>query len=162
VILALRALGVGDLAVAVPALRAVRGAFPAETLALAAPAWLTPLVDLIGGIDEVVPTDDLAPGRWDILPPQVAVNLHGCGPQSHRLLMAAKPATLWGFASPEIGHFDGPSWTEEEHEVYRWCRLVGHYGLDPDPSDLSLSVPEVAVARGATIVHPGAKSPSRR
>ena len=36
-ILVLRALGVGDLAAAVPALRGLRAAFPAETLSLAAP-----------------------------------------------------------------------------------------------------------------------------
>ena len=161
-ILVLRALGVGDLAASVPALRAVRAAFGAETLALAAPAWLTPLIDLVGGIDEVVPTDGLAPRRWDVAAPEVAVNLHGRGPESHRLLLAADPAKLWAFASPEAGHPDGPGWTEEEHEVHRWCRMVRYYGLDADEADLSLAVPVVDVPRGVTIVHPGAKSPSRR
>ncbi len=161
-ILVLRALGVGDLAASVPALRAVRAAFPAETLALAAPTWLTPLIDLVGGIDQVVPTDGLAPRRWDIAAPELAVNLHGRGPQSHRLLQAADPAKLWAFASPEAGHPDGPGWTEEEHEVHRWCRLVRYYGLDADEADLSLAVPAADVPRGVTIVHPGAKSPSRR
>jgi ADP-heptose:LPS heptosyltransferase len=51
VILVLRALGVGDLAASVPALRAVRAAFGGRTLALAAPTWLTPLIELVGGID---------------------------------------------------------------------------------------------------------------
>ena len=161
-ILVLRALGVGDLAASVPALRAVRAAFPARTLALAAPTWLTPLIELVGGIDEVVPTDGLAPKRWDVEAPEVAVNLHGRGPESHRLLLAAEPAKLWAFASPEAGHSDGPPWTEEEHEVHRWCRMVGYYGLDADPSDLSLTVPAADVPHGVTIVHPGAKSPSRR
>jgi ADP-heptose:LPS heptosyltransferase len=92
----------------------------------------------------------------------VAVNLHGRGPESHRLLQAAEPAKLWAFASPAAGHHDGPTWTEEEHEVHRWCRLVRYYGLDADESDLSLAVPGVDVPRGVTVVHPGAKSPSRR
>ena len=86
-ILVLRALGVGDLATAVPAVRAVRAAFPARTLALAVPTWLTPLIDLIGGVDRVVPADGLT-GRLDVPSPEVAVNLHGRGPQSHRLLQA--------------------------------------------------------------------------
>jgi ADP-heptose:LPS heptosyltransferase len=162
VILVLRALGVGDLAAAAPALRGIRAAFPARTLALAAPPWLAPLVDLIGGVDRVVPTDGLAARRWPIEPPEVAINLHGRGPESHRLLMTAEPQMLWAFANADAGHLDGPGWTEEEHEVQRWCRLVGHYGVYADASDLSLAVPPPAVRAGLTIVHPGAKSPSRR
>ncbi|GGQ59661.1 glycosyltransferase family 9 protein [Couchioplanes azureus] len=161
-ILVLRALGVGDLAAGVPALRAVRAAFPARTLALAAPTWLTPLVALIGGVDRVVPTDGLGAPLPALPPVEVAVNLHGRGPESHRLLQAVDPAKLWAFACPEAGHRDGPAWTDEEHEVHRWCRLLGHYGAAADPADLTLAAPAVDVPRGVTIVHPGAKSPSRR
>jgi ADP-heptose:LPS heptosyltransferase len=160
VILVLRALGVGDLAASVPALRAVRSAFGDRTVALAAPSWLAPLAELVGGVD-LVHTDGLA-GAPDVPSPEVAINLHGRGPESHRLLMACEPAKLWAFACPAAGHLDGPTWAEEEHEVHRWCRLLRWYGLEPDPSDLSLSVPAVAVERDVTIVHPGAKSPSRR
>jgi ADP-heptose:LPS heptosyltransferase len=162
VILVLRALGVGDLAAAVPALRALSAAFADRTVALAAPAWLTPLIDLVGAVDRIVPTDGLRPRRWPIGPPEVAVNLHGRGPESHRLLMAAEPAKLWAFANASAGHSDGPRWVEEEHEVHRWCRLVSHYGVDADWSDLSLAVPPHPVTQGVTVVHPGAKSPSRR
>ena len=161
-ILVLRALGVGDLAAAVPALRGLRTAFPGETLALAAPTWLTPLIDLVGGIDQVLPTADLTPREWPIEPPGIAVNLHGSGPESHRLLLAAKPAKLWAFVNAEAGHLDGPTWADEEHEVHRWSRLVTHYGVAADWSELSLTVPTHQVRHGLTIIHPGAKSPSRR
>jgi ADP-heptose:LPS heptosyltransferase len=161
VILVLRALGVGDLAAGVPALRALRAAFPDRTLALAAPAWLTPLIELIGGVDRVVVTEGLA--ELPELPaPELAVNLHGSGPESHRLLQALAPARLWAFANADAGHLDGPTWAEEEHEVRRWCRLLSHYDVRVDPGDLSLAVPAVDVARRVTIVHPGAKSPARR
>ena len=70
-ILVLRALGVGDLAAAVPALRAVRAAFAGRALALAAPAYLAPLIELIGGIDRIVPADGLTPRRWPIVQPEV-------------------------------------------------------------------------------------------
>jgi len=90
-------------------------------------------------------------------PPAIAVNLHGRGPQSHELLRATEPAKLWAFATP-----DGPAWTDEEHEVRRWCRLLEHFGVPSDPDDLELAVPDVAVPHGVTILHPGAKSPSRR
>ena len=161
-ILVLRALGVGDLVTAVPALRGLAAACHREPLALAAPRWLTPLIDLIGGIGRVVPTDGLTPRRWDIPPPRLAVNLHGRGPESHRLLHAAAPGRLWAFASPDGGHLDGPGWIEEEHEVHRWCRLLRHYGVATDETDLALAVPASTAPRGVTIVHPGAKVAARR
>jgi hypothetical protein len=173
VILVLRALGVGDLATAVPALRGLRAAFPDRTLALAAPIWLTPLIDLIGGVDRVVPTDGLSvlpgeavlPGEgrspWVSPTPQIAVNLHGSGPQSHRMLAALRPGRLLAFANVDAGHLDGPTWEFEEHEVRRWCRMLDHYGIATDAGDLALTVPPPVVP-GATIVHPGAKSPTRR
>jgi len=161
VILVLRALGVGDLAAGVPALRGLRAAFPDRTLALAAPAWLTPLVELVGGVDRIVPADGLA-GLPPLPPPQLAVNLHGSGPQSHRLLQALRPARMYAFANAAAGHLDGPTWAEEEHEVRRWCRLLSHYDVRADPADLALAVPATAAPRRVTIVHPGAKSPARR
>ncbi|MEU4221114.1 glycosyltransferase family 9 protein [Actinoplanes sp. NPDC026623] len=161
-ILALRALGVGDLATAVPALRGLRTAFPGETLALAAPAWLTPLIDLIGVVDRIVPTEGLDRGGLPVEAPALAVNLHGSGPESHRLLRDAQPAKLWAFANAAARHLDGPAWDEDDHEVHRWCRLLGHYGIAAAESDLSLAIPAAAVTDGLTIIHPGAKSPSRR
>src|SRR5690606_10381445 len=71
VILVLRALGVGDLATAAPALRGLRRAFPRDELCLAAPAWLAPLVELVGGIDRLVPVAGLGPVRWPVHGPQV-------------------------------------------------------------------------------------------
>ncbi|GAB1691629.1 glycosyltransferase family 9 protein [Krasilnikovia sp. M28-CT-15] len=161
-ILALCAPGVGDLATAVPALRAVRAAFVARTLALAAPAWLVPLAELVGGIDRVLPAAGLAPNRWTTPGPEVAVNLHGCGPESHRLLSAVRPAKLWAFANAEAAHLDGPDWDEDEHETQRWCRLLGYYGVAADAADLALAVPQTPAPHGVTIVHPGAKAPGRR
>ncbi|MEV7623928.1 glycosyltransferase family 9 protein [Actinoplanes sp. NPDC089786] len=156
-ILALRALGVGDLATGVPALRGLRRAFPDEPLALAAPAWLTPLIDLIGGVTRVVPVNGLdQPVDWPVRP-RIAVNLHGRGPESHRLLRTAAPGELWAFEAD-----GGPQWNDEEHEVARWCRLLRHHGVPADPSDLGLATPEAEVPAGVTIIHPGAKSPSRR
>lgn len=154
-ILALRALGVGDLATGVPALRGLRAVFP--DLTLAAPAWLIPLVDLIGGIDRIVPVDGLAAPMPPMRPPEIAVNLHGRGPESHRLLRALRPGKLWAFETD-----DGPSWRGDEHEVRRWCRLLDHYGVPATPDDLTLAVPPVPVPHDVTIIHPGAKSPSRR
>ncbi|MEU4694816.1 glycosyltransferase family 9 protein [Actinoplanes sp. NPDC023714] len=161
-ILILRALGVGDLATAAPALRGLRGAFPGEDLSLAAPAWLGPLVDAIGGIDHLVPARELEPLSGAPMNPQIAVNLHGSGPESHRRLLDLEPGKLWAFANRAAGHQDGPGWLDEEHEVRRWCRLMRYYGVPCNEFDLDLNRPDVDVAEDVTIIHPGAKSTARR
>ncbi len=159
-ILALRALGIGDLATVVPALRGLRAAHPGERLVLAAPRWLAPLVALIEAVDALDPTDGLTPRPWPQRP-RLAVNLHGSGPQSHALLAGARPATLWAFAAQ--GFPCGPSWSPDDHEVRRWCRLMQEYGVPADPSDLDLPVPPApSPGPRVTIVHPGAKASLRR
>ncbi|WP_425487289.1 glycosyltransferase family 9 protein, partial [Micromonospora maritima] len=162
-ILVLRALGVGDLATGVPALRAVRAAYPGRELALVAPRWLAPLVDLVGGVDRQVHADGLGHLGWSGPPPELAVNLHGRGPESHRALAAVRPARLLAYRSPEGGHPDGPVWDDDEHEVRRWCRLLHAYGLPADPGDLALRRPAApGVPAGVTVLHPGSKVPAKR
>ncbi|WP_406076424.1 glycosyltransferase family 9 protein [Micromonospora sp. NBC_00858] len=162
-ILVLRALGVGDLVTAVPALRALRAAYPDRELALAAPAWLAPLVDLVGGVDHLVDTAGLDRPAWPGPAPEVAVNLHGRGPQSHRLLAAARPKRLLAFANRDAGFVAGPRWVADEHEVDRWCRLLSWYGIPADPGDLALRRPVPAgLPTGATVLHPGSKIPAKR
>ncbi|MDG4758821.1 glycosyltransferase family 9 protein [Micromonospora sp. WMMD710] len=162
-ILVLRALGVGDLVTAVPAVRALRAAYPGRELALAAPAWLAPLVDLVGGVDRLVDTSGLdRPVRVGSAP-RVAVNLHGRGPRSHRLLAATRPARLLAFASGDAGFSDGPRWVEQEHEVDRWCRLLSWYDIPADRADLGLRRPAPrGLPTGATLLHPGSKIPAKR
>jgi ADP-heptose:LPS heptosyltransferase len=166
VILAYRALGLGDLLTGVPALRALARAHPGERLVLAAPRALAPLAELTGAVDEVVDAAPLAP-----LPPAVhgaalAVNLHGRGPQSHEVLLATRPRTM--IAWRHAGVWEGvaaPEWRAGEHEVHRWCRLLDEAGIAADPADLDLPEPGVAApeqARGALVVHPGAASAARR
>jgi ADP-heptose:LPS heptosyltransferase len=161
VILVLRALGLGDLLTAVPALRGLRAEHPADRLVLATPAWLAPLVDLAGAADALVPVDGLDAAIGGPAP-DLAVNLHGSGPRSHRLLAATRPRRMLAFGNAAAG-FAGPAWSAGEHEVRRWCRLLSTYGIACDPGDLDLAVPGALPAvPGATIVHPGAKSPTRR
>jgi ADP-heptose:LPS heptosyltransferase len=156
VLLAYRALGLGDFVCGLPALRALRAAFPAHELVLAAPAALAPLVRLADVADRHVATAPLAPA-----PPgaDVAVNLHGRGPESHALLRAARPGRLIAFA---CGEHDGPAWRPDEHEVRRWCRLLEESGIPADPSRLELEPPAAPHPEAVTIVHPGAASAARR
>jgi ADP-heptose:LPS heptosyltransferase len=158
-VLVYRALGLGDLLTAVPALRALARAFPDHRRVLAAPASLADLAALTGAVDELVPVAPLAPLPQVLHGADVAVNLHGRGPQSHEVLRAARPRRLIAFGE------DGPVWRPSEHEVERWCRLLRESGIPADPRDLHIAAPAVeppAEARGATIIHPGAASEARR
>ena len=162
-LLVLRALGLGDFLTGVPALRALRRGFPDHEVVLAAPRVLEPLVELAGVADRVLDTSGLEPPGWSGPAPDLAVNLHGKGPQSHRLLAGLGPRRLVAFGSAEAGH-EGPVWRADEHEVRRWCRLVAEsLRLPADPADLRLAVPATEPpAAGAVVVHPGAAFGARR
>jgi ADP-heptose:LPS heptosyltransferase len=187
-LVALRALGLGDLLVAVPALRALRRAFPEHRRLLATPEWLHPLTELVGGWDEPVAVVDLGP-RWPrwltelaASTDTVAVNLHGKGPESAALLDQLAPARRIGHRGPG---WPGPEWVEELPERSRWCRLLAGHGIPADETDLRLPSPPASWARpardsagpgagpgagseagsvrpGAVLVHPGAAYGAKR
>ena len=174
-VLLLRALGLGDFLTGVPAYRAIRRGFPGHRIVLAAPAALADLVPLTEAIDELLPAAELEPVAWTGPPPDVAIDLHGRGPASHRLLAALRPSRLITFGGRHGGGFAGPPWRPGEHEVARWCRLCSESGLPADPADLRLTavpgqglpVPSAELlpapgVPGPTLVHPGAAASSRR
>ena len=156
----LRALGLGDALTALPALRALVAAFPEYRQLIAMPRPLEPLLRLAELPFELVHAQGLeAPLPAGLRNPHVAVNLHGRGPQSHRVLAALRPRRLIAFGGP-----DGPRWRPDEHEVERWCRMLRESGIPADPADLRIAAPPPGpLARpGATVVHPGAASAARR
>ena len=158
-VLALRALGLGDVLTGIPALRGLRRAYPGSRLVLAAPAELATWLRGLGVVDDLVPTRGLEPLSWHGPAPDVAVNLHGRGPESHRLLQAVRPRDLVAFAAPDAGHAAGPDWPQGVHEVDRWCQLVRSVGGHCDADDLRLP----GYPRGEhVVIHPGAAAGSRR
>lgn len=168
-LVAYRALGLGDLLTGVPALRALARAFPGHRRVLAAPERLAGLAALTEAVDEVVDTAPLHPLPEALHGADIVVNLHGRGPQSHAVLMAARPRRLVAFAHEGVWPADGAGtvveWRASEHEVVRWCRLLSESGIPADSADLRIAGPRVAApeaARGATLVHPGAASVARR
>ncbi|PKW06003.1 ADP-heptose:LPS heptosyltransferase [Streptomyces sp. 1222.5] len=162
-VLVLRALGLGDLLAGVPALRGVRRAFPGHRIVLAQPAGLTELALATGAVDAVFPAE--APGRavpslahWAAPAPDVAIDLHGNGPESRDALAALRPRRLLAHACP-----DGPPWRGHANERDRWCAFLHGYGIPADPLDLRLPPPTApSPAPGAVLVHPGAASGARR
>jgi ADP-heptose:LPS heptosyltransferase len=159
-ILALRALKLGDILVAVPAVKSIRRAYPDHALVLAVPRWLAPIVELIGGVDALLPT----PGLNDLLPVppgriDIAVNLHGNGPESRGIIEALRPRVIVGHKNDV---HDGPEWEDGVLERYRWARLVTWHGMPADPDDVALQAPDKpSIAPGATLVHVGAFYGSR-
>jgi ADP-heptose:LPS heptosyltransferase len=163
-VLALRALGLGDLVTSVPALRALRRSFPDRRLLLACPRPLHGLVRLWRLADE--PVDARPLERVPLEPTErveVAVNLHGRGPQSTVRLLETRPGRLVAFAHDAVpSTAELPAWDAEEHEVVRWCRLLAECGIPADPDALELPVRGGDASSGAVVVHPGAAAPARR
>ncbi|RWZ51533.1 glycosyltransferase family 9 protein [Labedella phragmitis] len=154
-LLALRAIKLGDLLVAVPALHALRREFPEHRIVLATTGWLEPIVGLVGAVDEVLPTPGLSqPLRVEPGVVDVAVNLHGRGPESGGLLAAIEPRRLIAHRPDDA---DGPEWVDGVLERYRWTRLLVEHGIPADPEEVGIDVPAIPPrVRGATVVHVGA------
>lgn len=161
VALALRALKLGDLLVAVPALKAMRRALPEHRLLLATSAWLAPLLPLVPGLDGLVPAKGLdallpfPPGAVD-----VAANLHGNGPESRAIVDALGARRTVQHALP-----GGPGlpWLDGILERERWVRLTGAFGMPGDADDVGLDRPPApSAAPGAVVVHVGAFYGSRQ
>lgn len=175
VVVALRALGLGDLLTALPALRGlrryVRAQLPGHRLLLAGQRWLEPVVMLSGAVDGLVRTAPLGPVA--VAEPTLAVNLHGRGPESTATLRRTRPSALWAFdlaggcpwrrpvsartrrvatetGEGASGKAETVGW-DEEHEVSRWCRLLAAHGVSCDLAELDLPVP----ARPLAVKVPG-------
>jgi ADP-heptose:LPS heptosyltransferase len=159
VLLVVRALKLGDLLVAVPALHALRRAYPEHRLLYAAQGWLADAVALVGGF-ELLPTHGLdVPIALEQGQVDVAVNLHGRGVESGFRIEALKPGRVIGHASDRR---PGPAWQDHIHERERWTRLLQWHGIEADPADFRLSPPPTPTERpSATVIHPGAAYGSR-
>ncbi len=166
-LLVLRALGLGDFLTGVPAYAAIARAFPQHRRILAAPRGLHALLPLLGGaFDAALDVEPLAALPAFARAPAVGIDLHGSGPQSHHVVLAARPERFIAFAHPDVPESAaGAAWDAAEHEVVRWCRLLEHAGIAAEPRALGLAVPDCMPAperTGATLVHAGAASQARR
>lgn len=162
-VLVLRALGLGDLLTGIPALRGLRRAFPDAVITLAAPQRFADLAMLSGAVTEVLPTAGLGSLRGRPLRPDLAVNLHGSGPESTADLLALEPSMLLTHRHRRYPELPGPPWRSDLHEVDRWCHMLHWYGISCDVADLAL--PRPAVERdfsGMVVIHPGAAYPARQ
>ncbi|MEW5809777.1 MAG: glycosyltransferase family 9 protein [Actinomycetota bacterium] len=162
-IVVLRALGLGDLLTAIPALRGLRRRYPGARILLAAPRHYRELALLSGAVDDVVDTPGLGPLTEAPREPDLAVNLHGRGPQSISALTELRPARLLTHHHEDHPDIAGPPWRSDLHEVDRWCALLHWAGIDCRADDLAIDRPSgYADNTGVVVIHPGAAAPARQ
>src|SRR5579884_3629979 len=161
-IVVLRALKLGDFLTGVPAYRALRRAYPQAHIALAAPRGFSALVELLdGALDEVVDAQPLAPLSPELHGADLGVNLHGKGPQSHRVLLDAGVRRMIAFRNDDVpASREGARYDPQEHEVARWCRLLHEAGIPENPLELDIRRPPLTVprrARGGSPTRPASR-----
>ena len=151
----LRALQLGDLLCAVPALRALDAEYPAARITLAGLPWAREFAARFRHyIDDFVefPGFPGMPERdcnWNALPPfldamkarrfDLALQLHGSGDYTNPLtqMMGARFTAGYypqGRPCPDTPRF--LEWRDGVHEVLRWLRLLAHLGIASKGSEL--------------------------
>ncbi len=187
-----RALQLGDMLCTVPALRALRRAAPHAEITLIGLSWAAGFVERFSmyldrhmcfpgypGMPESEPDVQALPAflaaarerQFDL-----ALQLHGSGGLSNPLTLALGAARTAGFyAAGEPG--PDPTtyalWSQQEHEVLRYLRLLQMLGVPACGTQLEFPLQpqdHAALARAAPglapgsyiCIHPGARLPSRR
>src|SRR5690606_12680997 len=147
-IVVFRALNLGDMLCAVPALRALRGRFPKSHITLVGLPSAIPVLERFPGyIDELVefpgdPAFPEQPVRHGLLPSfyetmrarafDLAVQLHGSGPQSNEIVEAMAPAHWVGFVPADADGVTGRflPWPDHLHELHRYLALIQHICIE--------------------------------
>ncbi len=187
-----RALMLGEMLCAVPALRAVKGAWPHAELTLIGLPWARELAQRLSMVDRFIEFPGY-PGlpetiadlgalpdflrqmqdeRFDVL-----LQMHGSGTITNPLVAACGARHAAGFIEPG-GFAPEPAlfapWPQQGHEVERLLALVDHLGIprcssalefpinDTDRIELASVWPGAYAGRPYACVHAGAQLPSRR
>jgi ADP-heptose:LPS heptosyltransferase len=188
----LRANGIGDYVVSEPALAALRAAYPdAEITLLGAAHHAALLEGRAAPVDRVLVVPPVAGVRIKTDEPDadeatveawaaerraegydLAVQLHGGGGNSNRLLLRLGATTTVGAATADAPKPDRwVPYTAFQHDTLRWLEVVGAAGAPPvrlepwlDVTEADLAASREVVAEGdapLVVVHPGASDPRR-
>lgn len=186
-----RALVLGDLLCAVPALRALRHAFPRAEITLVGLPWARALVERLDCLDQLLPFPGFpglseSPPDLPALPAflataqaaryDLALQMHGDGRITNPLVAALGARHVAGYFRP--GAFcPEPAlcipWPESGHEIDRCLALVAAVGAEPRGRELEFPVHDddrqrlralwpAVDERPFLVMHPGAQLASRR
>ncbi len=185
-----RALQLGDLLCAVPALRALRATHSATSITLVGLPWarslarrftryLDSFVEFPGfpGLPETACNAAAVPAFFETMRDaefDLVVQMHGDGRLMNPIAALLGGRATGGFYRPGRYCPDAEGyieWRDDEHEIHRWLRLVEHLGAPPkgghlefplEPADWrELEALHLSGLRYA-VVHPGSQLPSRR
>ena len=163
----LRALQLGDLLVAVPALRALRRAYPGARIALVALPWARTFVERFSRyVDELVEYPGM-PADYDLV-----LQMHGDGSCTNAVALALGGKRTAGFYRPGNDCPDRElfvEWDDRENEVLRCLRLTERVGARMLSPELEFPLTPADLAEWArlrlsnyVVVHAGSQLPSRR
>lgn len=180
-VLVVRHSGLGDLLVALPAMRALRRHYPGHRITMTCPSWLVPLAERLDVADRLLSetvedsADPMEHERADsgILrrvlaggePAAAVVALRVPDPGLLRELLAREPRVLMSYAHPDVPSTAGfPQFDFSDHILLRWGGLLQAFGVGVDLLDVraELAGPLPHTPEGHTLVHVGAGSPARR
>ena len=164
-----RALNLGDMLCAVPALRAVRRRLPHAHIALIGLESAKPVLDHFPGyIDEWIefPGDEAFPERrvdHARLPGffqemqqrnfDLVIQMHGSGPRSNEIVQAMQARQWVGFVSERVMEVPGQllMWPDHLHEIHRYLALMQHVGLGTDGDSLEFPLTRDDLERSRTL-----------
>jgi ADP-heptose:LPS heptosyltransferase len=187
-ILVLRALQLGDLLCAVPALRALDAAFPRARITLVGLPWARKFASRFERyVDRFIEFPGFPGMReraldLEALPAffyltrysqfDLALQMHGSGEITNPLAILLGARRIAGYYRPgrfcpDPGRF--LEWRDEEHEVLRWLRLAEHVGAPAQGTHLEFPLHAADLEEAASfalgsyaILHPGSQLASRR
>jgi ADP-heptose:LPS heptosyltransferase len=179
-----QALNLGDLLCTTPALRAIRGRFPAAEITFIGRPWAQDFVARLSTVDRFLPFPgfpgiaESPPGASRTVPQwprfDLVVQMHGSGEVSNGFVATLKATHSAGFGPRGERRLTmALNWVESEPEPLRWLRLVEAVGAAPAGLHLEFPVTRAETAKAIALVgqpdgrpvvglHVGASDPGRR
>mgnify|MGYP001442260793 CR=1 FL=1 len=170
----LRALHLGDLLCATPALRALRRRFPSAEITLIGLPWSADLVGRLPDVDRFapfpgypgIPEVPYEPARTHAFlaeararPFDLAIQMHGSGTASNGFIASLGATVTLGYRLLEDERLTiGLPYLADDHEVLRWLRLVAVLGAETKDTRLAFPTSTDEQQRAAVLLAPARRA----